>query len=466
MRIRSPRHALNIGALLILIFIFCPSTAHAARTRPIPVKTEHARPPEIKNWNLTAGQWNKGAEPQFLAFDKTAEGGGNLASGDVNGDGQLEIIVAAGKGNQPLVRIFSNDGKLLKSFFAYAQGFRGGVSVAVGDTDADGKAEIITAPGPGAEAKIHIFNANGTHKLKGGALAYDPRFLGGAHVVAADLNRDDKAEIITSPEPGGEPHVRIWDGQMQNLSLDFFAFDKQMTDGVTLTIIQTPNGPNIVTAIESWNLPLVRNYQIDFLARAVVRQNEFLAFDQTSKSGVTLATHDFNHDGADEIAAARNGGDWPEVRLFNRRGDLLSKFLPLDKDYRGALSLTQFNSQLLVMPLAPVIVGPTDKNRVIDVDLSEQRLYAYEHGRIAKSFLVSTGVARHPTPIISTTVQRKVPINVKYNLEITSHYYIHCAYWHNNFGYRMSHGCVNTSLQDAEWIYNWSEVGTPVEVHE
>lgn len=41
-------------------------------------------------------------------------------------------------------------------------------------------------------------------------------------------------------------------------------------------------------------------------------------------------------------------------------------------------------------------------------------------------------------------------------------YSIHGAYWHNNFGYQMSHGCVNAPLAAAEWLYNWASIGTPV----
>lgn len=480
------------GALLILIMILCPSIAHAARWRPIPVKPEYTRPPEVRNWKLEAGarhavparDWIEDRKSRFLAFDKTETGGGNLATGDVDGDGQPEIIVSAGKGNQPLVRVFTSDGKLKKSFYAYLQGFRGGASVAVADTDGDGKSEIITAPGPGAEAKIHIFNADGTHKLKGEALAYQAKFKGGAHVAAVDLNADGKAEIITSPGPGGGPHVKIFSGQMENLALDFFPFDAKMTDGITLSIIQTPDGPNIVAAIESWNLPLVKTYKIDLTARAIVQKSEFLAFDQTSKNGVTLAAFDYDGDGNDEIIATRNGGEWPEARIFDRYGTLITKVLLQDPDYRGSLSLAQLNTQLLVMPSSPVIVGPTDKDQTVEVDLSDQRLYAYEHGRIAKSFLVSTGSRKYPTPVMSTEVKRKILLmdyrwsygkdhpdnyflpDVKYNLEVRPHYFIHYAYWHNNFGYRMSHGCVNASLEDAKWIYDWADIGTPVEVHE
>ena len=43
-------------------------------------------------------------------------------------------------------------------------------------------------------------------------------------------------------------------------------------------------------------------------------------------------------------------------------------------------------------------------------------------------------------------------------------YAIHGAYWHSNFGSRASHGCVNVPLASAEWLYNWANVGTKVEV--
>ena len=41
----------------------------------------------------------------------------------------------------------------------------------------------------------------------------------------------------------------------------------------------------------------------------------------------------------------------------------------------------------------------------------------------------------------------------------------HGAYWHNNFGQRMSHGCINEPLGQAEWLYNWSSIGTRVVIH-
>lgn len=44
-------------------------------------------------------------------------------------------------------------------------------------------------------------------------------------------------------------------------------------------------------------------------------------------------------------------------------------------------------------------------------------------------------------------------------------YAIHGTYWHHNFGQPMSHGCVNLTIEDAKWFYDWAEVGTTVITH-
>jgi hypothetical protein len=81
-------------------------------------------------------------------------GGVSVATGDVNGDGVTDIVTGAGPGGGPNVRAFSGrDGTLLLSLFAFAPGFPGGTSVAVGDLNADGFADIVTGAGPGGARK-------------------------------------------------------------------------------------------------------------------------------------------------------------------------------------------------------------------------------------------------------------------------------------------------------------------------
>ncbi len=118
--------------------------------------------------------------------------------------------------------------------------------------------------------------------------------------------------------------------------------------------------------------------------------------------------------------------------------------------------------------------------KLITVDLSKQRLYAWESGKIKKRFRVSTGMYYTPTVKGSFTVYKKVdmqdmrgyfpPYKPYYIKDVPDVMYFHGAYaihgthWHNKFGTRASHGCVNLALWDANWLYDWAPLGTKVEV--
>ncbi len=114
--------------------------------------------------------------------------------------------------------------------------------------------------------------------------------------------------------------------------------------------------------------------------------------------------------------------------------------------------------------------------RWFDIDLSEQTLQAYEGDQVVRTTLVSTGIPDHPTP----TGQYRIYVKYRYTdmsgpgyyvedvphtMYFYSGYAIHGAYWHNNFGTPMSHGCVNLPLDEAEWAYGWASLGTLVNIH-
>jgi lipoprotein-anchoring transpeptidase ErfK/SrfK len=115
--------------------------------------------------------------------------------------------------------------------------------------------------------------------------------------------------------------------------------------------------------------------------------------------------------------------------------------------------------------------------RWIDVDLSQQRLYAYEGNTLVNSFIVSTGTWQTPTVTGTFNIWVKLRStsmsgpgyylpNVPYVMYFYKDYGLHGTYWHNNFGTPMSHGCVNLATPDAEWLYNFASVGTVVNVHD
>jgi hypothetical protein len=124
-------------------------------------------------------------------------GGGNgisFAIGDVDQDGQPEIITGPGPGGGPHIKIFSLDGQLKSEFMAYDSNFTGGVSIAIGDVDQDGQPEIITGPGPGGGPHIKIFSLDG--QLESEFMAYDSNFTGGVRVMSDDLDKDGQDEIL------------------------------------------------------------------------------------------------------------------------------------------------------------------------------------------------------------------------------------------------------------------------------
>jgi lipoprotein-anchoring transpeptidase ErfK/SrfK len=114
--------------------------------------------------------------------------------------------------------------------------------------------------------------------------------------------------------------------------------------------------------------------------------------------------------------------------------------------------------------------------RWIEIDLSRQRLIAWEGGTPVYAVVISTGKEATPTPTGSFAIQTKHRVarmqgadydigDVPYTMYYSGNYAIHGAYWHRRFGTPVSHGCVNVAVDHAGWLFDWATVGTPVVVH-
>ncbi len=117
--------------------------------------------------------------------------------------------------------------------------------------------------------------------------------------------------------------------------------------------------------------------------------------------------------------------------------------------------------------------------RWVHVDLSEQVLTAYEGDRLVFSTLVSTGKPGHATTagtfrVFEKTVHAamhgrhgdpyfvdEVPFVLYFNDGMG----LHGTFWHDRFGRRTSHGCVNLSIRDAEWLFDWAPPELPAGWH-
>ena len=131
-------------------------------------------------------------------------------------------------------------------------------------------------------------------------------------------------------------------------------------------------------------------------------------------------------------------------------------------------------------PVAQSVLGETsDVEKRIEVDLTNQRLYAYEGDQMIYDFLISSGKwAPTPTGVFRIWIKLRYTLmeggskllhtyyflpNVPYTMYFTNSqvpewegYGLHGTYWHHNFGHPMSHGCINLETDDAEKLYYWT----------
>jgi lipoprotein-anchoring transpeptidase ErfK/SrfK len=117
-----------------------------------------------------------------------------------------------------------------------------------------------------------------------------------------------------------------------------------------------------------------------------------------------------------------------------------------------------------------------NEGRWIDVDISGQRVIAYEGATPVREFIVSTGTLYHPTVLGQFRIYVKLYAtdmagpgyylpSVPYTMYFYEGYSLHGTYWHENFGTPMSHGCVNMRTSEAAWLFDFASVGTLVNVH-
>jgi hypothetical protein len=208
----------------------------------------------------------------FYAFDPKFKGGVYVALADVNGDGVLDLIVAAGAGGAPEVKVINGTklrsilpnsevpaSDLLADFYAYDPHFKGGVTVAAADLNCDGHADIITGAGPGGASLVKIIDGTKLHQLQSNSEiansalisqfdAYSPSFSGGVFVAVGDVNDDGVPDVITGPGAGPSQQVKVIDGTKLNvlngaeisdsaLLGQFYAFGPKFKGGVRVDAV-------------------------------------------------------------------------------------------------------------------------------------------------------------------------------------------------------------------------------------
>jgi len=178
--------------------------------------------------------------------------------------------------------------------------------------------------------------------------------------------------------------------------------------------------------------------------------------------------------------------------LFSRQQNLDLNHLTTDFDPSPPQAI--YNNQAITAPLAQIdttktpVLGQNTSNKKIEIDLTNQRLYAYEDNNLVYNFLISSGKwGRTPTGTFQIWIKLRYTkmeggskaLNTYYylpNVPYTMFFYndevpkyrgfgIHGTYWHNNFGHPMSHGCINMKTEEVEQLFYWAQLNTTIIIY-
>ncbi|CAN5434179.1 hypothetical protein BH11PLA2_BH11PLA2_36830 [soil metagenome] len=290
----------------------------------------------------------RGDTVQSIIAFPGAKSSPRIASADLDGDGHLELIVGSGPGMSGLVRILDGaTGATLKEIEPFGN-FLGGVNVAAGDITGDGVADIVLSPDDGGGPRVRIFNGKTFTQIADYFGIDDVNFRGGARAAVGDVNSDGRGDILVSAGIGGGPRVAVFDGSKLSMTGgpkffgDFFAFEPDLRNGAFITAGDV-NGDGYADMIVGGGPgggPRVRVFDGKSLVASTFQMNviaDFFAGDVDERRGARVTAKDIDFDGKDDLITGGVPNGAATLRIF------LAADLPLSGVGNAEVAVSGFN---------------------------------------------------------------------------------------------------------------------------
>jgi hypothetical protein len=263
--------------------------------------------------------------PLAAADRKTSTGGTLDLEALMQLSGSAVFATGADAGGGPHVKVFRGSGTEIASFFAYNPNFRGGVRVATGDVNGDRTADIVTVAGPGGGPHVKVFDGK-TFAEIASFMAFETRFTGGLTVATGDVNGDGRADIIVGADAGGGPRVSVFSmpagATSPAMIANFFAYDPAFTGGVRVAAgMFTPGSKltDVITTPGAGGGPHLKRFSAEDLLRGrTVVAAQTMVGDPNGRTGLWVSTGDMNGDGIAEYVTGAGRGT-PIVTILDGR---------------------------------------------------------------------------------------------------------------------------------------------------
>lgn len=279
------------------------------------------RTPLVAGLNSTGGTvWNA------VPFDDDFTGGVRVASGDFNADGILDAVVGTGPGIVAKVRVL--DGATRKALFEINPfgSFDGGVNVAAGDITGDGRADLLISPDRGGGPRVRIFQGNGFTQVSDYFGIDDVNFRGGARVAAGDVNGDSRQDVIVAAGFGGGPRIAIFNGLTLGLNGgpkflgDFFAFEPGLRNGAFIAAgdLDGDGKAELIAGGGPGGGPRVSAFSgANLLQSKLFRIADYFAGSSSNRGGINLAVYDRTGDGREDVITGSGEGFGSTVAVYD-----------------------------------------------------------------------------------------------------------------------------------------------------
>lgn len=254
------------------------------------------------------------------------KGGVRVTTADVTGDGIPDIIAVPGPGGGPVVKVFDgNTGAQVRSFLTFEESFRGGLRVAAADLNGDFIADLIATPDAGGGPIVRAFDGR-TGAVIANFFALDPTFRGGLRIATGDVNRDGTRDLLVTAGVGGGPRIEIYDGTTlrtapTRLVNDFFGFSPELHDGFWIASgdVNGDGFSDVVFGAGEGGAPRVAVYSGQILSAGGGAQviASFFAGDPNSRAGARVAAADLDGNGRAEVISSGGAGQLPVTYIYD-----------------------------------------------------------------------------------------------------------------------------------------------------